>query len=282
MELWILNAKTGLSILYKSFSRLNVEADLISGLLSAFHQFTMAEFNKPIESIIMGGLRWVYILDNDLDLLFVSADVQEVDGNLIRDRLNTIKDEFIKVYKEEWTKKRDNWDGDSSIFDTFKDKLEDIYMQWEETEIVNTLADFFDYLGVFQQIFNLIFSVIKSIDNQEKKEYIVKRIEEIFENKKIDPQFKNELEMQKFTFSRDSGFKIITINPANCDPMLIKSVLTIIIKEVVAIFKETLGEDACIILFRNGKIFEFIINNKELISVVSLEEFLSRLFILLD
>ena len=63
MYIWILDNVSGMTILYSSISKLNINEHLVSGLISALNQFTISQFNDPIESIDMGGLRWIYILE---------------------------------------------------------------------------------------------------------------------------------------------------------------------------------------------------------------------------
>lgn len=279
MDIWILNNKTGLNVFYKSFSRINVESDLISGLLSAFNQFTMAEFKQPVESLEIGGLRWIYIVVPDLDLLFVAADSKEIPAKQLRDRLDTIKDSFIKQYAEVWKKKLEFWDGDLTVFESFHQRLEDIYFQWEETEIVNQLADFFDFLGVNQQVFNLLRSAINNLSEEKIKENLNDSIEQIFSEMKNREEFQSHHEIQKISFSKKEGFKIINVNAANCDPVLTKTLLTQLIEAIANEFKELFGIDQSIKHFRDGKIFSYILSNTILLRELNLEKHLLRTFL---
>jgi len=78
MIIWILNSESGIKILYKSFLKTDADEDIVSGFLTAFNHFSMEEFHQSLESIEMGGLRWIYILEPKFKLLFVVADVKEV------------------------------------------------------------------------------------------------------------------------------------------------------------------------------------------------------------
>ncbi|GAG66783.1 unnamed protein product, partial [marine sediment metagenome] len=62
----------------KSFLKTDADEDIVSGFLTAFHHFSMEEFHQSLESIEMGGLRWIYILEPNFKLLFVAADVKTV------------------------------------------------------------------------------------------------------------------------------------------------------------------------------------------------------------
>ncbi|HEY0088188.1 MAG TPA: hypothetical protein VGB37_05055, partial [Candidatus Lokiarchaeia archaeon] len=73
MNVWILDSDSGLTLLYKAYMDLSVNEDLVSGLLTALNQLTIVEFKGlGIEALDMGGLKWVYVLDKDLNLLFIA------------------------------------------------------------------------------------------------------------------------------------------------------------------------------------------------------------------
>ena len=60
MNIWILDSNSGITLLYKPYMDLPVNEDLVSGLLTALNQLSIVEFRgQGIESIDMGGLRWV-------------------------------------------------------------------------------------------------------------------------------------------------------------------------------------------------------------------------------
>ncbi len=55
MIIWILESDSGVKLLYKSFLKTNADEDIVSGFLTAFHHFSMVEFNQSIDSIEMGA-----------------------------------------------------------------------------------------------------------------------------------------------------------------------------------------------------------------------------------
>ena len=100
---------------------LPINEDLVSGLLTALNQFTIMEFKQGIESIDMGGLRWVYLLDKDSGLLYIAAGTKEDSAEILRARLNVIKQEFTRTYVEgDGTSWRKEWDGNVEKFYPFK------------------------------------------------------------------------------------------------------------------------------------------------------------------
>ena len=132
MIIWILDSDSGIKLLYKSFLKTDADEDIVSGFLSAFHQFSMVEFNQSLESLEMGGLRWIYILDPSYHLLFVAADTKDVKTEILMGRLNAIKNAFIDRFKSVWLNREKTWDGNVNVFLPFINTVEDYYNQWEE------------------------------------------------------------------------------------------------------------------------------------------------------
>ena len=129
-----------MKLLYKSFINVVDNESLISGLLSAFHQFTMVEFHQPIESIEMAGFRWIYIVDEEYDLLLIASASKDLPSDLLRGRLNTIREAFIADFGQRWLERGENWSVETTPFEPFLDTLEQFYLQWEEAEIMISLA----------------------------------------------------------------------------------------------------------------------------------------------
>ena len=99
MNIWIVDSRSGCTLLYKAFMDLLIDEDLVSGLLTALNQLTQVEFRgKGIESIDMGGLRWVYVEDKDKNLLFIAAADKDEKAEMLRARLNVIKQSFYQMF----------------------------------------------------------------------------------------------------------------------------------------------------------------------------------------
>mgnify|MGYP006290097583 FL=1 len=96
INIWILDADSGVSLLYTAYMDFHVNEDLVSGLLTALNQFSSVELKQPIESIEMSGLRWVYLSDPNSGLLFIAADKKDVSADLLSARLNVIKQTLYK------------------------------------------------------------------------------------------------------------------------------------------------------------------------------------------
>jgi len=256
----------------------HVNEDLVSGLLTALNQFAIIELKQPIESIDMSGLRWVYELDKDSNLLFIIADTKDIQAEMLRARLNVIKNEFIQEYiknKQEW---REKWDGNIDIFRPFQNIIEEYYAQWKQAESITSIAEFFDILGVFQQILNMLMNIMINIFG-ESKDRIIERIESMFEVFRSHKYVIRDPELSKISFDRNSGFNIISIVPMNCDMIVVEKQIIGLIKAVVDIIKQELGDLESFRLFIQENIFEYIFNNYALLKELNLDKFLLQLFL---
>ncbi|MBD3338732.1 MAG: hypothetical protein GF353_06475 [Candidatus Lokiarchaeota archaeon] len=279
MNIWVLDMDSGVTLLYKNFMNLPVNEDLVSGLLTALNQFTVMEFKQGIESIDMGGLRWVYIPDKDSNLLFIAAGGKDTKAEMLRAQLNVIKQAFRQEYIEKNGEWRKNWNGNIEMFKPFKKKIEEFHSHWIAAETITTIAEFFDILGIFQQILNLLVNVIEDHLSSESKSNIYDRIDKMFHRFSNLKMVKEHPELSKITFSRDSGFNIISINPNNCDFMLVEKQIISLISSVVEIIKEEIGHLSSLDYFVKTNIFEYIFNNLNLLKELHLEQFLLQLFL---
>jgi len=281
MILWILNSDSGIKLLYKSFLKTDADEDIVSGFLTAFHHFSMEEFHQSLESIEMGGLRWIYILEPKLKLLFVAAGIKNTKTEILMGRLNVIKESFIKEFKPVWTKKGDSWDGNMKVYLPFLKVIEDYYGQWEEVESINQVADFFDILGVFQQIFIILRSILENKMYNKSKNIVLQKIEKVFKQFGEQEKFKNQIELENITFSKESWFNIIDISLLKSEKDIVIKFLKSILTEVVKTLKEVKGKNLCLKYFNEERIYTYIINNMDLLKDLKLDMFLLELFLLI-
>jgi hypothetical protein len=281
MNIWVLESDSGTKILYKSFLKTDADENIVSGFLTAFYHFSMAEFRQSLESIEMGGLRWIYILEPDYKLLFVAADKKNVKTELLLGRLNVIKEAFIKQYKALWEKKGKTWDGNLNVYIPFLKVLEDYYSQWEEVESITEVADFFDILGIFQQIFIMLRNIIENKMYSKSKNLILDRIEEMHNNIKNQAECKDQDDLKDITFSKESWINIIDINVIKCDKDLVIRYLKSLLREIILIIKSVKGKNLCYKYFNEEKIYSYLLNNKKLLSDLNLDMFLLQQFLLL-
>ncbi len=280
MNIWILDSESGITLLYKAYMDLPIDEDLISGLLAALNQFTTYELKEGIESIEMGGLRWSYLEQKDANLLFVATSEKNISSNMLKARLNIIMQSFLDQYvsknREEW---KSLWKGNTEHFSSFKDTIDEYYSQWLTAEDISTIAEYFDILGVFQQILNLLVNVIEGQFSLEKKENIYTQIESMFSHYLNHKYVQNNPELSKFSFSRNSGINIININPANCDMVVVEKQIISLINRLVNLIKKEEGYYVTLHYFIEENIFDYLISNISLLNELNLFKFLLQLFL---
>jgi hypothetical protein len=281
MIIWILESDSGVKLLYKSFLKTNADEDIVSGFLTAFHQFSMVEFNQSIDSIEMGGLRWVYILEPKYNLLFVAANKKKMKSEVLKTRLNVIKNAFTKEFDEVWEKKGHNWDGNINIFLPFLQLIEDYYGQWEEVETLTQVADFFDILGVFQNIFIMLGKVIENRMYARSRKEVLNLVAEKYNLFKKQEDYKKMPELSNISFSKESWFNIIDINLIKCDKEMVIRSLKYLITQVVNVLKVVKGDNLCLKYFREEDLYGYIFNNMDLLKDLNLNKFLLELLLLL-
>ncbi len=274
-----MESDSGITLLYKPYMDFSVNEDLVSGLLTALNQFTIVEFKQGIDSIEMGGLRWVYIQDKETNLLFIAADTKDVSADMLRSRLDVIRNTFIEKYLNDKAYWLNRWNGNVEIYKPFEKTIDEFYTQWKQAEHITTVAEFFDILGIFQQILNLVINVIESHLLPEKKEIIYNRIEEMFEHYAGHDYVRNNPELSKITFNRESGINIININPTNCDMFVVEKQIINLIRRIVDIIKSEEGFYSSLKYFIDENIFDYLISNFSLLNELNLFTFLLQLFL---
>ena len=281
MIIWVLDSESGIKLLYKSFFKTDADEDIVSGFLTAFHHFSVEEFHQSLESIEMGGLRWTYTLEPKFRLLFVAADNKNIKTEIIKGKLNVIKNSFIKQFKSVWEKRGETWDGDLNVFSPFLKTLEDYYHQWEEVENVTQIADFFDILGIFQQILILLRNIVEKRMYSKSKKIILDRIEEKYIKINQEDEFKEQDELNNITFSKESWFNLIDINLIKCDKEIVINFLRSMVKCVVRILMKTKGKNNCLRYFSEEKIYAYLYNNMNLLKDLALDMFFLETFLIL-
>ncbi len=279
MIIWILNSDSGVKLLYKSFLKTDADEDIVSGFLTAFHHFSIEEFHQSLDSIEMGGLKWIYILKPEFKLLFVVADVKEVKTEILKGRLNVIKEAFLKEFEKVWIKKKHSWDGNMNVYMPFLKVIEDYYSQWEEVESLNQVADFFDILGVFQQIFIMLRNILEKKMYNKSKQVVLDQMQKVYNNFRNKEVYKSQPELENITFSKEAWFNFIDINLLKCEKEVITKYLKSILYETVSILKEVKGKNLCLKYFNEERVYSYIYNNMELLKDLNLDMFFLELFL---
>jgi len=280
MNIWILDSESGITLLYKAYMDLPIDEDLVSGLLAALNQFTTYELKEGIESIEMGGLRWAYLEEKEANLLFVATSEKNISSNMLKARLNIIMQTFIEQFVSENISEWKNlWKGNTEHFNSFKDTIDEFYTQWLTAEDISTIAEYFDILGVFQQILNLLINVIEGHFTPEKKEKIYIEIESMFSHYLNHKYVQNNPELSKVSFSSVSGINIINIDPTNCDMLVVEKQIINLIRRITEMIKDEEGYYVTLHYFIEENIFEYLISNIALLNELNLFKFLLQLFL---
>jgi len=267
MIIWILDAESGIKLLYKSFMKIESDEDIVSGFLTAFHHFSMVEFRQSLESIEMGGLKWTYILEPEpYNLLFVSADSRDSNTEMLKARLNVIRKSFIEEFKSVWKKKKKSWvNGDINIFLPYRDVIEDYYNQWVEA----------------QQVLIILRTIIDKKMYSKSRNLILGQIEKKYKDLGKQSEYKNQPELKFITFTKDNWFDIIDANLIKCDYKVTLRYLKRIIIDIVSVMKEIKGKDLCFKYFSEGELYAYIFNNMKFLKELNLDSFFFETFLLL-
>jgi len=283
MKLWILDSETGITLFYQSFMELEKEINehLVSGLLAAINQFILTQFTEPIESIDMGGLRWIYLHDKINKILVVAADTKEADALVLKAQLEILKLAFITQFlskNQSWL--QGSFDGNLTFFEPFSKVVEEYRNQWKRAEMANVYAEFYDIIRVFHQVFNLL---KKTLDNQipeNKREKIYDKIEDvflIFKNKKI---IKDDEELKKITFSIEEGFYLLSVNPSNCNMDAAEKHIFHLFNSIVKKVKSEVGYELSLKLFAKSGVISYLFNNLSLLKKLDIDSFLLENFMM--
>ena len=283
MIIWILDAESGIKLLFKSFMKIESDEDIVSGFLTAFHHFSMVEFRQSLESIEMGGLKWIYILEPDpYNLLFVAADSRDAKTEMLRARLNVIRKSFIDEFKSVWKKKKKSWvNGNINVFLPFRSVIEVFYNQWIEAETLKDVANLFDILRVFQQFLIMLRTIIDKKMYSKSRNLILGQIEKNYKDLGKQDEYKNQPELKSITYTRDNWFDIIDANLIKCDYTMVLKYLKGIIIQVVSVMKEIKGKDLCFKYFSEGELYAYIFNNMKFLKELNLDSFFFETFLLL-
>src|SRR6056297_2735373 len=133
-HIWIIHQKTSTNLFYRNYSEMNIDPDLLSGLLSALDNFSEVELkSQGISSIEMGGLRWAYSHHPELNLMLIATADKEAHAEIMKARLEVIYKEFISKYNI--TKHKMNTKMINVLqFEDFGDYLDELVVQWQQAE----------------------------------------------------------------------------------------------------------------------------------------------------
>jgi hypothetical protein len=275
MLIWII--KDGVTLVFRSYLNITINENLISGLLGAINSFVISEFNQSIDSINMGGFYWVYNYEEENRLLYICADTPDIEISTLNSRLNFVKQLFKKSFS---TINWEIWSGDIEIFQNFKNKLDEYHNNWKAAENLNLFTDLYDLMGVFQNVLNLLHSILQKQLDDKIRDDIYNEVILFLEKYKKRLDVITAEEMGKIEFSKEAGFNLFNINPNNCDISVARRMLMDIILEVIKIIKEILGQEASSNLFIKSRLYSYIFTNLDLMKKLEIDKFLLQTLLL--
>jgi hypothetical protein len=90
---------------------------------------------------------------------------------------------------------------------------------------------------------------------------------------------KNNPELSKITFHRETGINIININPNNCEMLVVEKEIINLLKRMIEILKDEEGYYPSLKFFIEDNIFDYLISNFSLLNDLNLFIFLIKLFL---
>ncbi|MHC1590976.1 MAG: hypothetical protein ACXQS8_02750 [Candidatus Helarchaeales archaeon] len=172
-EVWILDLKSGRNIFHRCYGEEISDPDLLTSFLTAFYRFAEELSERPdfvdkiieinaIESIEMGGLKWIY--NKDVNLLYIAAAEMDDSTHEIRAQLEVIRKSFNDAYDFVLDPTfPDTWNGNTSQFEKFAEKIDELHEDWKKALRITKAAELMDLIEVYQQILHLLSKVSHAI-----------------------------------------------------------------------------------------------------------------------
>ncbi|MHA1732843.1 MAG: hypothetical protein ACTSU5_12935 [Promethearchaeota archaeon] len=276
----MIDKKSSTTILHQSFANLQIDSDLLSGMLSALNQLSEVEMRgKGIESIEMGGLSWVYINYEAIGIMLIAADVRGTNVDLMRARLEVILREFLQAFDiskpEDW---EEIWTGEYSKFEPFKEVLNQLIEQWDMAETALGAAELFDMLGVFQQLFNTFQKIYRINLFNEKLSSVREKLERFYTE--LGREQLDSDELKKITFNGDTlEWSVLMVNPQLVNSSRLKQVLLAIVREMKQELVGAIGRMLGLQEMSN-EVFPFLVQNMSMFERLGVEKEIIEIFLL--
>ncbi|MHA1682883.1 MAG: hypothetical protein ACTSUE_18235 [Promethearchaeota archaeon] len=265
-HLWIINKESSTTLFYRDYTEMKIDPDLISGLLSAFNNFSEVELNGVgIESINMGGLQWVYHNDTTREMLVIAADSKRLNPEVTRARLDVIHKMFVNQFglkpgSLKGAMHVTQYQGFAGVLDTIRD-------QWAQADIVMGAAELFDLLGVFQQIFNLIYAIVQNNFDIEQRANIIEEFKDYSQKLSKILDIEANPEFGKIEFDAEHGWSVITLDPTRLNKHELKKALFLISSHLRIVMVRNLGFSKTLYLL-SRELLPYIFSSWELLEIL--------------
>ena len=161
---FIIDKNSGRAIFSRTYSKITIDENLLSGFMSALYGFAQGELKDTgIENVDMGGIRWVYV--EGRGLLFISASEKKDDPLMLKSQLEQIGEMFFETFIIEEDFSEVDWDGDMTMWNPFVPILDELREDWSKAEKIMEAAKLMDLLEVYQSIIDSFAKNVK-LDNE--------------------------------------------------------------------------------------------------------------------
>jgi hypothetical protein len=268
-HLWLIAKDSTATIYYRNYTQEKKDPDLVSGLLSAFNNFSEVELHGTgIESINMGGLQWVYLNSKAFGMLAVAADHKRCNADLMRSRLDII----LKLFVMKFGITREMVNQPAVCvkgFQAFDDDLDSLREDWRQAESIMDAGELFDLLGVFQQLLDHFMTSIQNLPDPGTRDAIIAAL------KSFSATFRSLFDVQQYpeflkvSFDAENGWSVITLDPTKLNKVVLKKGLFAIITNVKSVIVTYAGNQ-CALLAISRDILPYVFSSWELLEILDL------------
>ncbi|MHA1520439.1 MAG: hypothetical protein ACTSRK_09675 [Promethearchaeota archaeon] len=280
--IWIINKFNSTALFFRSYSELQLDSDLVSGLLSALNSFSEVELQSHgISSILMAGLSWVYSNHPDNDLLLIGAGDKDKNPEMMRSRLEVIYQMFLDKYKLTPYELEETL-IEQKRFETFKPVVDELHEQWKQAEkiISGGMARIFDMIGIFQQIYNRLTNILieyfLKVD-PDRVSAAHQSIKDLLVDCYNMYEFQEYPELQSISYG-ENGWNVVNLNPMNLNDDVLQRVLVMIALQVHNKIKDQIPM-ANRLLEYSKILYPYLINQYELLASLKLNVLIMSIFL---
>lgn len=120
-ELWILTEEG--AVLFNHVYKQKVSPQLFGALLSAINTFAEEVSDGGLSNFELSDRQFILYKKNNI--LFIGSSSRKLKKEIISEELEKISGIFFKKYPH--IAKRDDWDGEITMFETFEKEIEDAF-----------------------------------------------------------------------------------------------------------------------------------------------------------
>ncbi len=281
-HLWIINEFSSTTLFYHSYDNIELDPNLVSGLLTAFNNFSEVELkSQGISAIEMAGLRWIYEkFGDETGLLLVAASNFDLEASVTRSRLEVIHRLFVEEFDITLERVKEGA-FNVRLFEKFSDKLMDLEDQWNQAELILSSSMMYDMLGIFQQLFNRIHKLIPNVLSVAKSDKVMDLIKEMSERLKNAQVIQECPGLSEINYDPKRGWEILNVNPMMMDGDILIEALLLISTNIKRIMLDYIPANELTYHF-SKYILPYILNEYTIISRLGLEKKLLEHFLILD